>query len=389
MMTLGLFLLSLAGCFYAYAGYPLILLLRARLRPAPVRRDRSRPPPSVSVIVAAYNEERIIEGKIRNTLALDYPQERLELIIASDGSTDATEAIVEASGDDRVRLLRLARAGKLNALNHAALAASGDVLLFTDANVLLDREAVERLVRNFADPAVGGVCGVKRQFATTDGDTTAHGEGLYARYDRWVTHLESRGGSLYAADGCMYAIRRECFVPVRDFWQADDIAISARVVLGGRRLIHEPEAICREEAPAEGLAELRRKVRVANHTMRAVLHLRGELPRAGFYALQLVSHKLARYLVPVWLIALLVSNSLLAGRSGVFAALLAAQLAFHGLALAGWTLRASPAGRARLFSVPYYFTLVNAAALLGLVNVLRGQRHVTWSPRAGMESGQA
>jgi cellulose synthase/poly-beta-1,6-N-acetylglucosamine synthase-like glycosyltransferase len=387
MLTLGLFALSLAGCLYAYAGYPLVLLLRARLRPAPVHQGRRRP--SVSVIVAAYNEGPIIEAKIRNTLSLDYPPERLELIIASDGSTDATDAIVEASEDARVRLVRLPRAGKLNALNHAVLAARGDVLLFTDANVLLDPDAVERLVRNFADPAVGGVCGVKRQFAAKDGDATARGEGLYARYDRWVTQLESRGGSVYAADGCMYAIRRECFVPVRDFWQADDIAISAKVVLGGHRLVHEPEAVCREEAPAEGLAELRRKVRVANHTMRAVLHLRRDLPRAGFYAVQLISHKLTRYLVPVWLILLLVSNSVLAGRSALFAGSLAAQLAFHGLALAGWALRESPAGRARLFSVPYYFTLVNAAALLGLVNVLRGRRHVTWAPRAGLESGQA
>jgi cellulose synthase/poly-beta-1,6-N-acetylglucosamine synthase-like glycosyltransferase len=381
MLTLALFVAALTGCLYAYAGYPLLLFVRSRLRPWPVLQGR--PDVSVSVIVAAHNEASIIEEKIRNTLSLDHAPDRLELIVASDGSTDGTDAIVEHVADERVRLLGLPRAGKINALNRAALEAHGDILVFTDANVMLDPDAVRHLVRNFADPDVGGVCGEKRLRGAAGGDATGRGEGLYGRYDRWVKRLESRGGSVYAADGCMYAIRRDSFEPVRHLWQADDIAISARVILRGLRLVYEPAAVCYEEAPADGVAELRRKARVANHTTRAVLNLWRELPRAGFWAVQLVSHKLVRYMVPVWLILLLGCNLPLANGSPLFAAILVAQVMFYALALAGWLFRSSAPGQTRLLSVPYFFTLVNAAALMGLVGVLRGHRHATWAPRGG------
>jgi cellulose synthase/poly-beta-1,6-N-acetylglucosamine synthase-like glycosyltransferase len=389
-----LVVLSTAACCYAYAGYPLLLLVVARLRSRPVQQAPILR--SVTVICAAHNEQRTIAAKIRNTLALDFPADLLELIIASDGSTDATDDIVRSFSDPRLRLLALPRGGKMAALREAAVAARGEILLFTDANIELERAALRLLVRSFADPAVGGV-GARKRFrapavpaparageaercAALRADTTAQGEGAYWRYDQWVKRLETAAGSLYATDGACYAIRRVLFVPVADGAQADDIAISARVALQGARLVYDDEAVCWEDAPRDAVAELRRKVRVANHTLRAVLQLRRELVRAPFYALQLVSHKLVRHLVPLFLLVLLGSSSALAVEARLAWVAVGAQLAFYVLAAAGWAGRDTAAGKNALFSIPFYFTLVNAAAALALLELLRGRRRTVWTP---------
>lgn len=371
---------GVAGCLYAYAGYPLLLLLLARVRPRPVRAADVLP--SVTVICAAHDEEAVIEAKIRNTLALDYPPERLRLVIASDGSTDRTEAIARRFAGPRVRVLSLGRVGKMAALERAVRKSHGAVLVFTDANVLLERDAVRSLVRPLADPSVGGVCGTKR--LRPRGDSTGEGEGLYWRYDQAVKALETRVGSVYGSDGALYAIRRRLYQPVANGSQADDLAISARVVLQGYRLVYEPAAVCWEDAPADGMAELRRKVRVANHGLRAVLDLWEALLGAPVYGLQLLSHKVLRHMVPLFLLLILTGSAALALQAPLFRLLLAAQAAFYALALMGWLGRASRAGRHPLLSVPYYFSLVNTAAALALVELLRGTRRAVWSPRSGL-----
>lgn len=373
---------SMIGCVYAYAGYPLLLLVMTRLRPRPVRSGGTEP--TVSVIIAAYDEEAVIEAKVRNTLALEYPADRLEVIVASDGSTDATEAIVRRIADPRVRLLALPRRGKLAALNAAVRRARGRILVFTDANIVVAPNALPRLVRPFADPEVGGVCGEKRvRPAAPHGDATAEGEGAYWSYESWLKRLESRIGSVYAADGSLYAIRRRLYVAPENLAQADDIAISARTVLQGYRLVYEPDARCWEDAAPDGRAELSRKVRVANHTLRAVLDLRPGILSAGLYGVQLFSHKPGRYLVPFFLVTAFASNIVLAPASAGFAALLAGQATFYLLALAGTALRFTTIGRLPVLSVPYYFCLVNLAALLAVTEVLRGTARVAWAPRGG------
>jgi cellulose synthase/poly-beta-1,6-N-acetylglucosamine synthase-like glycosyltransferase len=369
--------ISVAACVYAYAGYPLVLAVLGRLRPRPVRYADE--PCTVSVVCAAYNEEATIATKIRNTLALDYPPAHLELIVASDGSTDATNRIVRDAGDPRIRLLELPRRGKLHALHAAVEAATGDVLLLTDANIELDPDALSRMTRAFADPDVGGVCASKRFH--TGGNATGDGEGMYWRYDQWVKTLENRVGSIYGADGACYAIRRRLFEPVDDPAQADDLAISARVALQGYRLIYERDAVCREEAPADGLAELRRKIRVANHSMRAVLNLRGRLRQQPLYAWQLISHKPVRHLVPVSLVLALISSAVLSLDSVAFRMLLLLQLAFYALAVLGWAARSTAAGRHPMFRVPFYFSLMNTAAGLALLELVRGRRRTAWTPR--------
>jgi len=375
---------SLFMTLYLYVGYPSLLFVLSRLVHRPVRRADVRP--ALTLVVPVYNESGVMDEKIRNCLDLDYPRDRLEILVASDGSTDATEEIAAAFADRGVRLLSLPRRGKAFALNAAADAATGEILVFTDANTLLDRGALVALARDFGDPEVGGVCGNKKVLESRDGDTTEAGEGLYWRYDKWQKGLETRLGSIFAADGTLHAVRRDLYVPLEDPAQADDIAISTRIVLQGYRLVYEPDAVAFEEAPAEGASEFFRKVRVTNHSVRALLNLGAALWTSGFYSFELLSHKLLRHLSPFFLAGLLVSTALLAGARPVFALLLLLQLAFYALGLAGFLLRGTVAGRSPLLSVPYYFSLVNAAALVGVLSIVVGYRSRRWTPRGGLST---
>ena len=383
------FFAALAVVAYVYFGYPALLAVRARLRPRPVRRGPVRP--RISVIIAAYNEADVIERKLDDVLGNGYPTDRLEILVASDGSTDDTEPIVRRHPAEQVRLLSLPRRGKVPALNDAAAEATGDVLVFTDADTLLEPGSLVRLVECFADPDVGGVTGRKVLAASpsdpepaADGPGGLEGEGLYARYEEWQKRLEGAAGSTVASHGALHAVRRELYSTIEDPAVADDQAISARIVLQGYRLAYEPNAVARVEPPREGASELRRKVRIANQVLLALFDLGPALWTSGFYSVQLVSHKLLRYLVPVFLTAMLVSNAALAlGPHPAWRALLAAHLGFYGLAGAGWLVGGRGRARTRLLGVPYYFCLVNVAALLALVSVLRGTRQSTWNRRSG------
>lgn len=379
MIALLLFVVSAAVPFYVYAGYPALIWLIARIRPRPVAQADVLP--SMTIIVAAHNEEGVIAAKVVNSLALDYPPDRLEVLICSDGSTDRTEEIVRSVGDPRLFLLALPRGGKAAALNAGAARARGEILVLTDANVELASDALRKLARGFADPDVGGVSGRKKAFVRHGADTTEVGENLYWRYDQWQKRQESAAGSIIAADGTLYALRRSLYVPIADPAQADDIAISARVVLQGKRLVFDPEAVAWEEAPAEGAEEFRRKVRVTNHSLRALLELGTPLWTSGLYSFELISHKLVRHLVPFFLVLLLLSSGWLARETSLFRFVVVLQLVFYALALAGALLRRRRSGSLKMFSVPYYFCLVNAAALLGVLALLRGTRVREWSPR--------
>jgi cellulose synthase/poly-beta-1,6-N-acetylglucosamine synthase-like glycosyltransferase len=396
LLLLAVFVLSAAAVVYLYLGYPLLLLVLARLRPRPVAAGLVRP--GVSFVIPAHDEEAVIGAKIDDCLAQEYPPERLEVVVVSDGSTDRTEAIVRerAGHDPRVSLLSLPRSGKAAAVNEGARAAAGEILVLTDANALLAPGSLVRLAEPFADPEVGGVCGRKVYRRAPDpldpeggADATELGENLYWRWDQWQKGLESRIGSVFAADGTLYAVRRSLFVPVADPAQADDIAISARVALQGRRLLFEPTAVAWEEPPAEGREELRRKVRVTNHSVRALLNLGSRLWTSGFYSVELLSHKLLRHLAPFPLLALLATSFLLAVRlrgaaGALFGLCLLVQAALYGLGLLGYLLRGTRPGRLRLLSIPYYFSMVNTAALLGVLSILRGVRPARWTPRKGL-----
>ncbi len=373
---IAVFIIAAAVTLYVYFGYPLLIFVLARLRPRPIARADVTP--SMTLVVPTYNEEAVIEHKIRNSLAVDYPREQLEVLIVADGCTDATCDIARRFD---VRLVELPRGGKAAALNRGASEARGEILVMTDANVELAPDALRVLARAFADPEVGGVSGKKKAILRNGSDTTEVGENLYWRWDQWQKMLESAIGSIFAADGTLYALRRSLYVPIEDPAQADDIAISARVVLQDYRLVFDPNAIAYEEAPVEGADEFRRKVRVTNHSVRALLNLGSALWTSGFYSVELLSHKLVRHLIPFFLIALLGSNAWLARTSHLFTATLAMQIVFYLFAIVGALLRHRRGGALKLFSVPYYFCLVNAAALFGVLSIARGTRVREWSPR--------
>lgn len=368
-------------CAYVYAGYPLLLMLLGKVRQHPVRAENITP--SVSVIIAAHNEEQIIAEKLENMLGVDYPAGCVEVLVASDGSTDATEAIVGRYASRGVRLLALPRCGKLQALNHAAAQARNEILVFTDANAFFAPDALRRLVRSFADPEVGGVCGNKQYWWTNAGNSTSEGESLYWSYDKRLKCLESGLGSIVAADGAIYAIRAKLFVPMTELAQADDFAISARVVVQGFRLVFDPEAVAYERTRTSSGPEFWRKVRVTNHSLRGILNVPDALKpwRTGWYAIELLSHKVLRHLVPWFLLIALASNAALARVSGVYQALLAGQLLFYGSAAIGYALRRSPLGQQKPFYGPLYFCLANAAAFLGVLSLFRGTRIAAWQPQ--------
>lgn len=389
----------LAVLVYVYGGYPAVLQIMAWLRPRPVAKAPVSP--SLTVVIPAHNEADVIEDKVLNTLASDYPADRLEVLVVSDGSTDGTPERVRRllseprQGDvefprSPVRILELSRGGKGLALNAGARVATGDVLVFTDANTSLAPDALRRLVENFADPDVGGVCGNKRYEKVGSG-SVAQGEGAYWRYDRWLKELESRVGNIFASDGALHAVRAELFRPIENPASADDMAISMRVVLGGNRLVYGADAVVRENPPTDPQEEFRRKIRITNHSMRALLDLGPALWTSGFYSFELLSHKFVRHLSPVFLAGLLVSSGVAGlGGSGLFRVLFAAQLAFYGLASLGRALEGRGIGRAILLAVPYHFTLVQLAAAGGILSLLRGRRLAIWAPRGGgLEAGGA
>jgi cellulose synthase/poly-beta-1,6-N-acetylglucosamine synthase-like glycosyltransferase len=373
---------------YTYVGFPLLVLLRARLRPRP--HSRADVTPSVSVVIAAHDEEASIGPRVDNLLALDYPPDRIEFVIASDGSTDRTVAAARRRDDPRVHVLDLPRTGKATALNAAVAASGGEILVFSDANTAYAPDAIRMLVRSFADPMVGGVAGNQVYLPAStsarpgdDGAATAVGVGerSYWDFDRLVKDAESLGGSVISATGAMYAIRRELFREVPD-GVTDDFVTSTRVIAAGRRLVFEPAAIAYEPVAGSSTREYRRKVRIMTRGLRGVAVARDLLDpaRYGFYALQLLTHKVLRRLMAIPLIVIFVTSLFLWDDGPIYRVAVVGQLVVYGLGVIGLLLRDRPAGRRPWFAIPSFFLLVNIASLHALWNLLSGRRIDRWQP---------
>ncbi|HUF76930.1 MAG TPA: glycosyltransferase family 2 protein [Longimicrobiales bacterium] len=370
-----------ATVVYAYVGYPVLTAVTGAL----LRRDVRRKPtfPTMTVVIAAYDEAEGIEAKIRNVLASTDPPSRLDIVIASDGSTDDTVERARAVGSPRVKVLELPRRGKASALAEAVRHARGDLLTFTDANTELQRGALAMLAFNFADRDVGGVAGNSTYRVGDDAESTDRGEDLYWRYDSWLKAMETRTGSTVSAHGGLYTVRRELFRPVEDAAVTDDYAISTAVVEQGKRLVFEERALAYEKPMGDGGAEFRRRVRLMTRGVRSVLLRRALLDpfRYGYYSVAFASRKLLRRLLPLSFPLLLVSSLALADQGLVYAGAAAAQLVLLALAGIGWSLRCTPAGCSPALYVPLYFCMANLASLVSLWNVARGSRIERWTPQ--------
>lgn len=369
---------SIAGLAYVYVGYPLLVWFVGRLFPKPVRSGEFEP--RVTILITAFNEALSIGSKLENTLALDYPKDKIEVLVASDGSTDDTDSIVREFEDRGVLLYRQeGRVGKTITQNNAVDRASGEIILFSDATTMYREDALRALLPAFADKTVGCVAG---RLIYTDQAKSNIGKGAqsYWGYETFIKMAESRACSLIGASGCLYAVRRSAYKPM----YADacsDFLISSVLYRDGMRTVFEPKAICFEETNRDTDRELNMRVRVIVQTFTDLWRNRDMLNpfTSGFFAVELISHKLLRYAVPVLLLLILVANSVLAPGSFLYSATLAVQAAFYLTALAGWLMERL-GWRVTILAMPMYFVLANAASLLAFYRFVRGERLARWEP---------
>jgi cellulose synthase/poly-beta-1,6-N-acetylglucosamine synthase-like glycosyltransferase len=369
---------SLAILLYTYLGYPLAIVLLSRWRPRPTRlRDIT---PSVTVLIAAYDEEDCIAHKIENTLALDYPPAGIDVLIVTDGSSDRTPDIVTAYPDARVRLLHQPeRQGKSAALRRAWPHVTSEVVLFSDANCTLQPVALRAMVRHLADPQVGGVSGAKR-FTSADG-AVGPGEGLYWRYESFLKRCDSAVGSVMGAPGEVWLARRVAYVPPEPDILLDDFVTSLRMVAAGWRVVYEPQAMAFEQ-PSPGLyAEWRRRVRNSAGGWQAVFRLREMWRLRPLLVWQYVSHRVARWtLAPLAQVVLLVANMGLLSKSA-YAVFAMGQGLLYGLAAMGWLLARSGhrTGLLSRITIPFlYLIMLHMASLAGGIRYLSGRHSVLW-----------
>ena len=372
------FWLSAAALIYAYAGYPLLLFIVSIFRPLTVRAGDYQP--TVSIIITAYNEELVLAAKLENTLALGYPHELIEIIVASDCSTDRTDDIVRKYSRQGVKLVRQPeRLGKTAAQNAAVAQAAGEIILFSDATSLYKTDVVRALIPNFADPTVGCVAG-RLIYVDPSESRVGRGARSYWSYETFLKKHESRVCSLIGASGCLYAVRRSAYVPLYNE-ACSDFIIATKMVEQGLRAVYEPNAICTEETNRRSDNELKMRVRVIAQTFTDLWRHRAMLNpiRSGFYAVQLLSHKVMRYLVPVFLLALLGASAILASDFLFYRILLACQLAGYACGAIAWLLDRL-GKRSRLLALPQYFLLANVASLIAIFKFLRGERYARWEP---------
>lgn len=372
-----------AALFYAYIGYPVVLFILSRaLGEERKAAGEGLPLPSVSVLIAAYNEEKTIGEKIVNTLSLDYPEGLLEVVVASDGSTDGTARIVRSfeARKRSVRLLEVPRGGKANALALAVPDLKGEVVFFSDANTLCEKDALRLIAEGFTDPRVGCVSG-RLVYRNPGGIVSGKGESLYWRYETFLKKLESRLGCVSGANGAAYAIRKELFEAPPAGTVNDDFVISMTVAARGGRSIYEERALVYEDVAESARGEFMRHVRDGAGHYIAVWHLARFLnPFLGLPAFIFWSHRVFRWGAPFVLPALFVLNAMLLEKEAYRLAF-AAQSGFYASALMGFLGRRL--GRLPFFfHAPFYFCNLNLALFVGFLKAVSGRQKMTWD-RAG------
>jgi cellulose synthase/poly-beta-1,6-N-acetylglucosamine synthase-like glycosyltransferase len=369
-----LFWVTVAWIAYVYVGYPLILWLLGLMRK--VEPDiRSDHQPSVSVLIAAWNEERDIAWKLTETLGWDYPAERLQVLVASDGSEDRTDQIVRSMTDPRLTFVRMEqRGGKSAALNRLAQLARGDILFFTDANSHIEPGALRRIARHFADPRVGCVTGEMHYRDEGEESAVSDGTRVYWGYEALIKQLESRIGSVLVCVGSVFAIRTALFEPLHPE-VANDLELPLRIGRTSHWLRYEPTVRSVERPAQTGREEFSRQRRIVAQGALALWRLRTQL--TPLRAWQFFSRKVLRWLTGVPLVLLLVSTAALAHRAP-FGLLLAPQVAFWVLALVGYFLARAGLRPGRLFAVPFYVVLVAFAGVMGVIDACAGRRFRVW-----------
>ena len=367
------FWISLAALVYVHVGYSAILWLVQWLARFPAGRDIE---PSVTLIIPAYNEASVLQWKIENALAIDYPRDKLEIIVASDGSTDETNRIAEQFADRGVRLLAFGeRRGKASVLNDAVAEARGEVICFCDANVRFERPAMRTLINRLGNPSIGAATGDVR--LASHESNFGHGESLYYRLERAMQLAESRVGSLMGVDGGMYVMWRELFRPLPADTILDDFVISMNVIRQGKRVVYEPAAVANENGTPRAVQEYRRRVRVSAGAVQSLRRRGYPPPWRPVELWQFASHKLLRWMGPLLLLTLLASSAWLWQQHSFYWLMLIAQLAGYALAVMGFiSLRFRQTAPGGVF---FYFALSHVAMVAGQLKGVFLQQEVTWA----------
>lgn len=366
---------SLGTLVYVYAGYPLLLAVIGLFSKQP--KAMLGYFPKISVLIAAYNEETGIRKKIEDTLALDYPAAKIEILVLSDRSTDRTDEIVKGVADPRVRLLRAPiRKGKTNVQNLGADAAQGEILVFSDATTVYHPLALQYLACNYADPKVGAVSGRYQYFDPEGKSPTGLGMIAFWNYENFIKMMQSRIRTISGCCGCIYSVRRTAYTPLHPD-VISDLVQPLWAIQKGHRVVFEDRALAYEETTKSSKEEFSMRVRVVTRGIRGILSVPDLLNpvKYGWVSFQLISHKVLRWLVPFFLLLLFASNAIL-GNHQWYRILFALQIVFYGFTLLTLLL---PLHRMwKPLGIPLYFCTLNAAALRSILEVMRGRKYVVW-----------
>lgn len=372
------FWICIALMGYAYVGYPVLVYLVSVLFSRPVKVSDVEA--TVTILITAYNEQDAIREKLENTLGIDYPREKFEIIVASDGSTDRTDEIVSEFADRGVKLFRMeGRVGKTATQNAAVEKASGEIVLFSDATTAYQPDVFKRILPYFGDETVGCVAG-RLIYEDKEQSNVGKGAQSYWGYETFIKIAESRACSLIGASGCLYAVRRSAYEPLYPE-ACSDFLICTSIFRKGLRSVFAPEAICTEETNRDASHEMSMRIRVISQTLTDLWRNRDMLNpfKSGFFAIELISHKLLRYAVPFILVAAYVASIFLAAQSVVYTMIFALQTAFYATAVMGWVLERL-GRRSGLLAMPLYFVLANLASVVAFYKFLSGEKYARWEP---------
>ncbi len=378
MVILFLTLLFLIVPLYVYIGYPILLIIFSKIRtPLPV--DKAEITPTVALFVSCYNEINVIEDKIQNSLAIDYPRDKIDYIFISDGSDDGTDEIIKRYQDQGIKLIRQeGRLGKTSGLNLAMPTTQAEIIVFSDANAIYEPNAVKMLVRNFNDPAIGYVVGAAL-YTDTQVTASARSENKYWEYEIAVKKMETSLHSVVGGDGAIYAIRKFLYEPL-DEKDINDFVNPLQIITKGYRGIFEPEAKCYEETAGDFEKEARRKVRIVNRSFRGLMKVSSVLNplNTGIFSFEIISHKLLRWLVPFFLIFAIIGMIYLSSHGYfLFQVMLLLGILLIWFSAVGY-IKSGYSNISPIFSYPYYFLMINTASLLGIIQAIKGNIQVTW-----------
>jgi len=380
-----IFWFSIFLALYCYLGYPLILIILGLIfgkEPAFAKAmagklKKAEITPSVSLLIPVYNEEKIIKKKIENSLDLDYQKDKLEIVVASE-SDDRTNEIVKEYENRGVKLIEFAgREGKQYTIYRTLPKCQGEIIVLTDANGMFKKDALLKLVRNFADPRIGCVSG-ELKYINPQETSIGESEGIYWRYEIFIKKLESKIQSILGANGSIYALRKELYSPISKY-RGDDFELPIRVAQQGYGVVWEPEAISEEEVYPETIKEFKRKVVIIGWHFRGAFILLKESFKKNqpLLVFQLISHKILRWLIGFFLVFIFLSNILLLDNP-FYLILFIGQIIFYSLAIFGYFLDKKRKKLNKLVNLAYYFCMVNLAALVGVIKGILGKQKPTW-----------